>query len=241
MLLDWNIETVDVGDGDVGLYSSVVLDSNNNPHISYFDRTDGSLKYAKFSGTQWEIETIETIDLATMYEGYSWMTFYTSIGLDSSDNPHISYNKGYTSKGELRYAKWTGSEWVIQTVDSEFSSGFGEFSSIIIDSTDKPHISYKGAGYQVRYAHWTGTSWDIEIIYPGPQTVDMTSLALDSADGPHIIYFDRYNEDLVYARKISDEWITEPVDSGLANVYLSIDLDSADNPCITYSSYIHNS
>ena len=169
------------------------------------------------------------------------MTFYTSIGLDSSDNPHISYNKGYTSKGELRYAKWTGSEWVIQTVDSEFSSGFGEFSSIIIDSTDKPHISYKGAGYQVRYAHWTGTSWDIEIIYPGPQTVDMTSLALDSAGGPHIIYFDRYNEDLVYARKISDEWITEPVDSGLANVYLSIDLDSADNPCITYSSYIHNS
>jgi hypothetical protein len=42
----WSIETVD-SDGDVGRVPSIVLDSNDYPHISYRDYTNGDLKYAK--------------------------------------------------------------------------------------------------------------------------------------------------------------------------------------------------
>ncbi|MFX1263018.1 MAG: PKD domain-containing protein [Promethearchaeota archaeon] len=234
--MDWSIETIDQGGSDVGLYTSIVLDSNNHPHISYFDRTSGALKYAKYTGTQWEIETIETIDYATYY-GYA-VTFYSSIALDSNDYPHISYNEGFTSYGSLKYAKWTGNEWSIETVDSWGSSGFGEFSSLAIDSTDKPHISYKGNGWEVRYAHWTGSTWDIESIYPGPQTVGSTSLTLDSVDNPYIVYIDSYNEKLLYCNKISGEWTVESVESSLGSVWdTSFDLDGEDNPHITISSY----
>ncbi len=41
----WSLETVDPG-YDVGLYGSFVLDHSNDPHISYYDRINGDLKYA---------------------------------------------------------------------------------------------------------------------------------------------------------------------------------------------------
>lgn len=45
----WFIETVDAG-GDVGKYTSIDLDSSNYPHISYFDYSNGDLKYALILG-----------------------------------------------------------------------------------------------------------------------------------------------------------------------------------------------
>ena len=41
----WEIETVD-NQGDVGMYSSIAVDSRSTVHVSYHDRTNGSLKYA---------------------------------------------------------------------------------------------------------------------------------------------------------------------------------------------------
>ena len=47
----WQIETVD-SDGYVGRYSSLALDSSGYPHISYLERKNLDLKYARFDGSQ---------------------------------------------------------------------------------------------------------------------------------------------------------------------------------------------
>jgi len=44
--LTWSIETVDSA-GDVGAVSSIVVDNDDNPHISYYDWSNGDLKYAR--------------------------------------------------------------------------------------------------------------------------------------------------------------------------------------------------
>ena len=56
-LADWTIETVD-DSALVGRYSSLAIDSLDWPHISYYDETNGNLKYTYRTGTGWHHEIV---------------------------------------------------------------------------------------------------------------------------------------------------------------------------------------
>ena len=94
---EWTNITIDEGD-NVGESSSLKLDSEDKPHISYYFNGGGrsKVKYAYFDGNNWDIETLYTKSFGWSY----WLQ--TSLELDSSGNPHISFIN-YTNKG-LVYA-----------------------------------------------------------------------------------------------------------------------------------------
>ena len=48
----WMFSTID-STGDVGLQSSIAVDSNSGVHISYLDNTNGDLKYATNADGSW--------------------------------------------------------------------------------------------------------------------------------------------------------------------------------------------
>ncbi|MBW8000715.1 MAG: hypothetical protein FVQ80_01665 [Planctomycetes bacterium] len=159
----WQKETVDKYDyyGSVGGFTSLVLDGNDNPHISYMDWTGSyRIKYAHDDGTGWEIQ-----------EFPGWFG-RTDMTLDDSGNPHI------VAGGQYGY--WNGSSWQISTFQS--GGGIGEVS-IKLDSAGNPHIAYYGDG--IKYAYWNGSSWEIQTV---GHVFSMISLELDSNDIPHIMY-----------------------------------------------------
>ncbi|MCD4732615.1 hypothetical protein K8R78_00070, partial [bacterium] len=175
---------------------------------------------------EWITEVVD--DTAAVQVG-----FYTSMALDSSDYPHISYY-AKLDVYDLKYARWDGSAWQIETVDSE--GDVGKHSSLVLDSSGNPHISYRdNINDDLKYAHWNGSAWQIETVDSVGNVGTYTSLELDSSGYPHISYCDPDNHDLKYTRWNGSDWQIETVDStGWVGDFTSLDLDSSDYPHISY-------
>ena len=240
----WVTETVD-SEGDVGRYdTSIAVDSSGNVHISYHDYTNSALKYATNASGSWVIETVD---------GNGDVGLYSSIALDSSDNVYIIYSISDT----LKYAGNASGSWVIETIESindgTGGNDGGDFhdASIAIDSSDNLHISYTRrndydddydsySSHDLKYATNASGSWVKEIIEDvccEYQSIDRTSIAVDSSGNAHISYHASYShyaysDSINYATNASGSWIREGV-AGVASLG-SIAVDSGDNAYISY-------
>jgi hypothetical protein len=227
--INWNIQTVDDKTGG-GLEStgkaSLALDSSGNPHMSYSDHLDG-LKYASWSGSNWNIETVCSGGSSTS----------SSLALDSQGNPHISFSQSINGFNSLCYASWNGSNWKIEVVNPNI--GLHESCpSLALDSAGKPHISYSDyldeSGSHMNYASWDGSKWNLQTL---EQTgaVGYSSLFLDSLGKPHIGY--NYNSfKLRYASLVGSDWQIQTVDDAdyIKLSSSSLFLDFNGNPHLCY-------
>ena len=219
---DWRTEIVD--DAQCGFFTSIALDSEGQPHISYhYDVPGLDLRYARWTGVGWSIGTVD--------KGANPQD--TSIEIDNEGNPHISY---FADSGkDLKYARWTGSAWKVETVDSP--GWVGQYTSLVLDSSGNPHISYfdNGDNKDLKYAVWTGNHWSIETVDAPGHVGRFTSLALDSSDNAHISYYSNSETALKYAKWNGTAWNIEIVDlGGDVGGWTSIALDSNDRPHISY-------
>jgi hypothetical protein len=208
---------------DVGLYTSMALDSEGHPHISYYDATNGDLKYAEWTGSVWSIKKVASIGYAD--------DVYSSIAIDSG-GPSISYYDA--TNGDLKYAHWTGLAWDLQTVDS--AGDVGMYSSIAIDSVGRPSISYYDAtNRNLKYAHRTDSGWSVETVDSTINVGRYTSIAINSMDQPCISYCAWAGYQLKYAQWTGSAWSVQTVETtGIPTSFTSIALDSDNHPHIGY-------
>ena len=109
-----------------------MIDSSGKPHIAYSSFTDGKVKYAAWSGTEWDIQTLYTSgENAYMYK---------SLALDNYGNPHISFYDQTNS--ELKYATLKVSGWNLEAVCDAWYGGENG-TSIAVDAANNAHIRNK--------------------------------------------------------------------------------------------------
>ena len=138
--------TLDSGDDNVGATQiSIVIGSDNNPVIAYYDSTNTRLKVYFCADTNCSSGTTISGDP----DGESGM--YPSIAIGSDDNPVIAYYDTGDDRplggadGALRIyvcADTTCSSGTERSVDSASSARFGHYSSIAIGGDGNPVVSY---------------------------------------------------------------------------------------------------
>jgi len=91
--LPWQVRTVD-STGIVGSNSSLAFTPGGQPAISYYDFTNGDLKYAVYNGSAWALTTVDSLG------NVGWGC--TSLAFTPGGQPAISYCD-YTYR-DLKYA-----------------------------------------------------------------------------------------------------------------------------------------
>ncbi len=153
---------------------------------------------------------------------------YTSIAMDSSGNPHISYYDDNTKS--LKYIYKSGNVWHNETVDT---GNVGRYSSLALDSKGNPFISYADyTNHALKLAFKYSGSWYIQTL--STDGGSYTSIALDSNNTPHISFSNGFK--LEYAAKTFNGWNITTVDSSNTYVgtYNSLKLDSSGKAYISY-------
>jgi hypothetical protein len=224
----WHIQIVDRD--RPGWHSSIALDMEGFPHISYgaisgcvFIFCDLDLRYAYLDVNGWHTQTVDTNGSAGNF---------TSLAIDTDGYPHISY----LSDTVLKYAHWDGNSWLSATVDAIGITQ--QPTSLQLDSNDYPHISYfDGTNNDLKYAYWDGNNWNYTIVDSVGSVGWGASLALDDNDLPHISYRDALSESLKYAAFDTNNWYSQTVvsEDNLAGATF-IALDKNDQPHISYAA-----
>jgi hypothetical protein len=204
---------------DVGLYASLALDGLGRPHVAYFDRTHGDLKYAYRSGEGWNLLRVPRAGDV----GPGAVGRLCSLALDASGLPRIAY-LGETT-GALRLArKYADGRWAIEEIQAcspeqgwpgGLGGEVGRRVELVLDERGGEWIAFHdpctGALRVASRLSEGWTTWDVD---PGPGAGTWLAAALDPEGNLAVAYHDRRLGALVLARNQAGVLVRQVVDDG---------------------------
>ena len=189
----WTVERIGTGDLTYKYATSVAVDPQGTPHISYFDQKNRSLALATRGEDGWSISTVD---------GGNDTGLFSELYIDGDGRFHISYfARESSSAGKVMYATRASGDvaWETRVVDSLDALSFGfigarNITSIALDSSGTPFIAYTDEKV-VKLAVWDGSTWQVSAVFDAGQGElgQIVALALDDQDRPHLTYFEVTN------------------------------------------------
>jgi hypothetical protein len=133
----WDIDIIDSRNLSEGSYnrgfgSSILLDRNGHPVISYYN--DTLLKVARKIDRKWVTEVVDHIS-----SGGGWSSYKSSILQDGHGNLHICYE----DSGAVKHAMWNGEKWLIQLITGGGTQS--RWPSMTTDVNDTLYIVFRDA------------------------------------------------------------------------------------------------
>jgi hypothetical protein len=157
----WKMTTVDATTRnnsvkENGVYTSLVLDDDDMPHISYLSPGWGGVRYATRTDDTWNLTTVAE----------SRGTHATSIDLDPKTGyPAFTFSDSDENIGDLNYAYWDGAKWNTEHINTPVTSGdtrrIGMWNSFRFGPDGTPHVAYGSATKNVHlmYASRENGTW----------------------------------------------------------------------------------
>jgi len=224
--------------GNVGGYTSILVDNNLNVHISYCQGplTDNICKALKYVTAKIKDDKPEnwTWNKTTVDTGLLTGT-YSSIA-KKGKNIFISYLDGKNRR--LKVATLSEGSWSTQTFDSNNNDGY--YTSIAADASlnNRFRVAYMDLAdglYKELYYDTAKKEYQTRSIDSQRDVGLSTALALDNGNRAHISYMDDTSDDLKYATNTGGTWVTGVISStGDVGVYSSIAVDWGNVPHVAY-------
>lgn len=223
----WKTPALDTN-GIVGLYTSIARDPDGKIWISYYDYSNGDLKYARFASGSWSIKTIYS-------DGN--IGLYTSIAIDSNKRPGIIF--GDATNNTLHYTYLNeDAKWVASSLGIGSTTDVGMNTSLALNGFGDPIISYRDlTADDLKFARYLTPNWEKSYINPDILAGQHSSTAWIDDYRPAIAFYDQADGDLIYAKwnLISRLWEFQEVDTaGDVGRYVSLAIDPGGNPHMSY-------
>lgn len=158
-----------------------------------------------------------------------------AIAVDSHDRPHLVFSSEHS--GSLRYATWSGSAWVFETIDAD---GMSSYVSIALDADDLPRVSYYRNSSEpgLRVAQRGAADWTQTVVDATGNVGAYSDIAIDAAGGTHVVYQRSDTSDARYAYKSAfGTWTTSTIESaGYVGERGSIAIDASNRPHVSYQA-----
>ncbi|MFH1823598.1 MAG: hypothetical protein ABH873_00005 [Candidatus Firestonebacteria bacterium] len=228
----WSTELVPSASHLPWLYNiSIVVDTNDNPHIIYYDGTDSKYKYVKKTSTSWGSPAI----IPNYYS-------YNCLAIDGNNTLHTAYHSWDSLYHLTKDGNNEASAWTIEEISTPAESWGG--ASIAVGPAGMVAIAYRTSSTteDLKCAIKSGGSWQIHNVDVSDEKVgNYISVAIDNISNVHIAYNNYSFDDLKYAKFSGGTWNIQTVDSvGKVGYYCSIATNSQNNPCIAYEDDTNN-